>query len=88
MTERITSSMVRRDLRATLNRVARNNERLVVTRHDDDEVAMIPIGDLRRFEMLERQMEDAIDSEAARRVMADPDEGRESWEDVRKELGL
>lgn len=33
-------------------------------------------------------MEDAIDSEAARRVLGDPDEGREPWDDVRKELGL
>lgn len=88
MTERITASEARKDFRGTLNRVVRNNERLVVTRHHDDEVAMIPIEDLRRFEMLERQMEDAIDAEAARRVLADPDEGRESWDDVKKDLGL
>ena len=88
MTERITASEARKDFRGTLNRVVHNNERLVVTRHHDDEVAMIPIEDLRRFEMLERQVEDAIDAEAARRVLADPNEGRESWEDVRKDLGL
>ncbi len=88
MTERITASEARKDFRGTLNRVVRNNERLVVTRHHDDEVAMIPIEDLRRLEMLERQMEDAMDAEAARRVLADPEEDRESWEDVRKELGL
>ena len=88
MAERITASEARKDFRGTLNRVVRNNERLVVTRHHDDEVAMIPIEDLRRFEMLERQIEDAIDAEAARRVLADPDEGRESWEDAKKDLGL
>ena len=88
MAERITASEARKDFRGTLNLVVRNNERLVVTRHHDDEVAMISIEDLRRFEMLERQMEDAIDAEAARRILTDPDEGRESWEDVKKDLGL
>lgn len=88
MTERITASEARKNFKGTLNRVVRNNRRLVVTRHHDDEIAMIPIEDLRRFEMLERQMEDALDSKAARRVLADPEEGRESWENVRKELGL
>lgn len=88
MIKRITASEARKNFRGTLNRVVRNNERLVVTRHHDDEVAMIPIEDLRRFEMLERQMEDAMDAEAARRVLADPNEGRESWDDVKKDLGL
>ena len=88
MTERITASEARQDFRGTLNRVVRDRERLVVTRHHDDEVAMIPIEDLRRLEMLERQTEDAIDAEAARRVLADPNEVREPWEDVRKDLGL
>ncbi len=88
MTERITASEARKNFKGALNRVVRDNERLVVTRHHDDEVAIIPIEDLRRFEMLERQAEDAIDSEAARRVLADPNEGRESWNDVRKDLGL
>lgn len=88
MTERITASEARSDFRGTLNRVVRDHERLVITRHNDDEAALIPVEDLRRFEALERQTEDIIDSEAARRVLADPDEGRESWEDVRKDLGL
>ncbi len=88
MVEHITASKAREDFRGTLNRVVRGRERLVITRHNEEEVAVIPVEDLRLLESLERQMEDAIDSEAARRVLGDPDEGRESWDDVRKDLGL
>jgi len=51
-------------------------------------VAVIPVEDLHLLERLERQAEDAIDGEAARRILADPDEGRESWDDLKEELGL
>jgi prevent-host-death family protein len=88
MTEYITASEARSDFRGTLNRVVRDHERLVITRHNDEEAALIPVEDLRRFEALERQTEDLIDSEAARRVLADANEERESWEDVRRDLGL
>jgi prevent-host-death family protein len=88
MTEHITASKARDDFRGTLNRVVRGRERLVVTRHSDEEVAVIPVEDLHLLERLERQAEDAIDGEAARRILADPDEGRESWDDLKEELGL
>lgn len=88
MTEHITASEARDHFKTTFNRVAYGHERVVVTRHKDEGVAVIPVEDLRLLERLERQAEDAIDAEAARRVLADPDEGRESWEDVRKDLGL
>ena len=88
MAEHITASKAREDLRGTLNRVVRGRERLVITRHNDEEVAVIPVEDLRLLESLERQMEDAIGSEAARRVLSAPDEGRGSWDDVREDLGL
>lgn len=88
MTERITASEARSDFRGTLNRVAYKNERLVITRHNDEEVAVIPVEDLRLLERLERRAEDAIDGEAASRILADPDEGRESWEDLKEDLGL
>ena len=91
MTERITASEARKDFRGTLNRVVRNNERLVVTRHHDDEVAMIPIEDLRLLEKLERQMEDAIDAEAVGRMISEnPRYAEESIpiEDLKEDLGL
>lgn len=88
MTEHITASKARGDFRGTLNRVAYQHERLVITRHNDAEVAVIPIDDLRLLEVLERRAEDAIDGEAARRILADPAEGRESWEDLKEDLGL
>ena len=88
MTEHITASKAREDFKGTLNRVVRDRERLVITRHNDEEAAVIPVEDLRLLEELERRAEDAIDSEAARRILTDPDEGRESWDDLREELGL
>lgn len=91
MTERITASEARKDFRGTLNRVVRDHERLVITRHRDEEVAIIPIEDLRRFEVLERQMEDSIDSEAVgRMIAANPRYAEESIpiEDLKKDLGL
>jgi len=91
MTERITASEARNDFRGTLNRVVRDHERLVITRHRDEEVAIIPIEDLRRFEVLERQMEDSIDSEAVgRMIAANPRYAEESVpiEDLKKDLGL
>lgn len=91
MTERITASEARKDFRGTLNRVVRDHERLVITRHRDEEVAIIPIEDLRRFEVLERQMEDSIDSEAAGGMIAEnPRYAEESVpiEDLKKDLGL
>ena len=88
MTEHITASDARGDFRGTLNRVVRDRERLVITRHNDEEVAVIPVEDLRLLEKWERQVEDAIDGEAARRILADPDEGRESWDALKEEFGL
>ena len=91
MTGRITASEARSDFRGTLNRVVRSHERLIITRHNDEEVALIPVEDLRRFEALERQVEDAIDSEAARKMIAEnPRYIEESipLKDLKEELGL
>ncbi|MEJ7843433.1 MAG: type II toxin-antitoxin system Phd/YefM family antitoxin [Rubrobacter sp.] len=91
MTERITASEARKDFRDTLNRVVRGHERLVITRHRDEEVAMIPVEDLRLLERLERQMEDAIDAKAVGRMIAEnPRYTEESVpiEDLKEDLGL
>jgi len=88
MAEHITASTARSDFKGTLNRVVRNRERLIITRHNDEEVAVIPVEDLYLLEELERRAEDAIDGEAARRILTDPNEGRESWDGLKEELGL
>jgi len=84
----MTASEARGNFKNTLNRVAYNHERVVITRHNDEEVAFIPVADLRRLELLERQAEDAIDASAAHRILEDSNEGRESWRDLKEELGL
>jgi prevent-host-death family protein len=88
MNEHITASAARSDFKGVLNRVVRNRERLVITRHNDEEVAVIPVEDLRLLEELERRAEDLREGEDARRILTDPHEGRESWDDLREELGL
>jgi len=84
---RVSASEARNDFSGTFNRVAYGHERVVISRHKD-EVAVIPMEDLRRLEMLERRAEDAIDAEAARRILADPDEDRISWDKLKRDLGL
>lgn len=91
MAEHITASEARGDFRGTLNRVVRDRERLVITRHNDEEVAVIPVEDLYLLERLERRMEDAIDAEAAGRMIAEnPRYAEESVPlgDLKGELGL
>jgi prevent-host-death family protein len=68
----------------TINRAAYGKERVIVKRRGKPIAAVIPIQDL---ELLE-QLEDAIDLEEARRILADPHETAQSWDSVKKELGL
>jgi prevent-host-death family protein len=87
---RVSASEARNNFKTTFNRVAYGHERVVVSRHKDEEVAVIPVEDLHLLERLERQAEDAIDAAAAERILADPSEaeGRVSWTDLKEELGL
>lgn len=85
---RVSATEARDNFKTTFNRVVHGQERLVVSRHKDEEIALIPMEDLRLLERLERQAEDVIDVAAAERVLADPDEGRVSWEGLKGELGL
>ncbi len=91
MIERITASEARDHFKTTFNRVAYGRERVVITRHKDEGVAVIPIEDLHLLEKLERQMEDAIDSEAVEKMIAEnPRYAEESIpiEDLKKDLGF
>ena len=68
----------------TINRAAYGKERVIVKRRGKPIAAMIPIQDL---ELLE-ELEDTIDMEKARRIMADPTEEARPWAKVKSELGL
>jgi prevent-host-death family protein len=82
---RIAASELRKELSATLNRVAYGKDRVVLHRHGKDLAAIIPIDDL---EVLEK-LEDRIDLEEARRALADPkNRKRVSWQTLKAELGL
>lgn len=85
----ITASEARNDFSGTMSRVAYGRERLVLRRHRKEEVAIVPIEDLRLLERLEREAEDRADAAEAARILEDPEEReRVSWEHVKKDLGL
>jgi prevent-host-death family protein len=78
-------SEARESFAETLNRAAYGGERVVLTRHGKRLAAVVPIEDLELLESLE----DAVDLEAAREVLAD---GRSAdwvaWEEVKRQLNL
>ena len=78
-------SEAREAFSTTVNRVAFGGERVVLTRHGKRVAAVVPIEDL---ELLER-LEDAIDVEEARRVLADGAEADwVDWDELKMQLGL
>jgi prevent-host-death family protein len=69
----------------TVNRVAYGKERLVVTRHGKEMVALVPIEDMRLLEALE----DRIDLEEARAALVEAKtQETVPWEKVKEGLGL
>lgn len=44
------SKAVRKDMREVLNRVEFGGERIVITRHEEDSVALVSIADLEKLE--------------------------------------
>lgn len=85
----VTASEARKDFSGTMSRVAYGRERLVLRRHSKEEVAIVPIEDLRLLERLEREAEDRQDAAEADRILKDSEEGeRVSWEQLKKDLGL
>lgn len=84
---RLSVGEARKDMAATLNRVAFGGARIVVHRRGKDVAALVPIEDL---ELLER-IEDRLDVEAALAVEAEAAERGEkpvSWEKVKAALGI
>ena len=70
-----------------LNRVAYRGERIVLHRRGKDAAALVPVEDLRLIE----ELEDRIDVEEARRILAEMKRTGEKpipWSKAKKQLGL
>jgi len=70
-----------------LNRVAYRGERIVLHRRGRDAAALVPVEDLRLIE----ELEDRIDVEEAKRILAEMKKTGEKpipWSKARKQLGL
>jgi prevent-host-death family protein len=81
---RLEASKAREQFSDTLNRVAYGHERIVLRRRGKDVAALISLEDLALLE----QLEDRIDIEEAKHILADPDEVPIPYSRVRKELQL
>ena len=76
---------VRRSFREVLNRVAVGKERLVVTRHGRELMAMVPLEDMQLLE----DLEDRMDLEEARAALEEAAaQGTSTWKEVKASLGL
>jgi prevent-host-death family protein len=76
---------VRHNFSEVINQVAYGKERVVITRHGKQLVALVPIED---FQLLE-ELEDRIDLAKTRAALAEAKtESSTPWEQVKAELGL
>jgi prevent-host-death family protein len=81
----ISSAEARRHLSQIVNRVALDQERIIVTRRGKALVAIVPIEDVEWLE----EIEDRFDIEAANAALEDAKTiGTISWEAMKAELGL
>jgi prevent-host-death family protein len=67
-----------------VNRVIYRGERILIRRHGRPVAALVPVEDL----ALIRELEDRIDLEDARKVLAEAKGKLIPWETVKRELGL
>ena len=80
-----TIGQLRGELADYVDRVGQTRERVIVTRHGREEVAIISIADLRLLERIERQ----IDTLIARAAMEEiREQGTVNWEDAKKRLAV
>ena len=68
----------------TVNQVAYKGERVLIQKHGKPVAALVPVADLELIEWLE----DQIDVEEARRIMADAADRIVSWKEAKARLGL
>ena len=80
---KVAASVARRNLSATLNRVAFGGERIILHRHGKTLAVLVPVEDLALLE----EIEDRRDAEAARRALADPKNRKAiPWAKARQKL--
>jgi prevent-host-death family protein len=76
---------VRHNLAEVINQVAYGKERVLITRHGKQLVALVPVED---YQLLE-DLEDRIDLEKTRAALDEAKaQGTVPWEQVKAELGL
>lgn len=68
----------------TVNHVAYKGERVLIQKHGKPVAALVPVADLELIEWLE----DQIDVEEARRIMADAGDRIVPWKEAKARLGL
>jgi prevent-host-death family protein len=68
----------------TVNQVAYKGERVLIQKHGKPVAALVPVADLELIEWLE----DQIDVEEARRIMADAADRIVPWKEAKTRLGL
>ena len=83
MTE-VAMAKVRKNLSDAVNRVAYGKERVVLTRRGKGFVAIVSMEDLALIDALENR----IDLEEARKVLADTGDKAVPWAKAKKRLGL
>jgi prevent-host-death family protein len=83
--EAISTAQARRHFSDLINRVAKEKDRVVLTRRSRPLAAVVPIEDIQLLEELEEQA-DLKAVRAARREIKR--KGTVPWEQVKKELGL
>ncbi len=81
---RIAAKKLRQEMSDTLNRVAYGGERFLVERRGKSVVAVVSVEDLQLLETIE----DRIDLDEARRILADTRHKPVPWTKVKKQLGL
>lgn len=82
---RMTIGKARDTFADTLNRVAYQNERIILQRHGKDVAAIVPMEVLEALEAIE----DLLDNEAADSALAESAKQKPlAWEDVKKALGI
>ena len=72
---------------ATLDRVVRNRERVIISRHGKRVAALVPLQDLAALEELEDRL-DAADLQSARKQWERSGRKTVSWDKLKSELGL
>ena len=83
--EEITAAEARKQMSELVSRAAYGKERFVVTRHGKELVAIVPLEEVTLLDRL-RALVSSKDFAAAMAEVGDA--GMESWDDIRKDLGL